>query len=712
MTEWRYQFPAAIVSRMTSVVCRASVVTALCSSVAFGQIPGKNGTVDSVKVHSLDTVVVTPERSATSVRASTVAVTVLSENQLRQLPVRSVAASLALAPGVVVVDANSVGGNPRIIARGFYGGGETDYLPALVDGVPIAALGSGAVNWDLLPRAGFGRAEVVRGGSSYMRGDGAVSGTLNLLTDAQPPNRLWRVAGGSYGIRDATLLVDGVADNRRASLAFDHSASRGYRTHEERQASTLNGKLTRYGAAGTLTLFGSTHFRTFDDPGPVPSTTADNRANNPFFRFDRASERVHRGGVSVSHEVGDAIGSGYLVGEYSTANTIRTLPLSSGFADTKRRRTEAPRILSSVQFELGDDSADLRGRLVAGLDGSVGRFTSRYANVVSGTLPVYAASDGATGAPGEPSRATRAAGAAFASWQLRPLNPLRFALSTRVDNLRDVFTPSRTSAAPEMHASHNAVSPRGALNLELPLPADRATNVYFSVGRVFKAPTLDQLFDDRAIPIPFPPFSTTVSNPLLSPQRGTAAETGLYSTWTIPGARLDFSGAAYRERMRDELDFDLTSFRYVNIGRSLHRGVELGTKLTATNGALFFANLSRQSVLAESGQFDGRQLKAIPRTIASAGADLRLWRELTGGLLVTSVGGAFIDDANATPLPGYTRADIRVGVPMGPLRLTFDAMNALGRRYDSTAFPDPAGSAITYRYPAAGRVFVLGLESR
>ena len=278
--------------------------------------------------------------------------------------------------------------------------------------------------------------------------------------------------------------------------------------------------------------------------------------------------------------------------------------------------------------------------------------------------------------------------------------------------MRDVFKPNRTSAEPEVRASHNAVSPRAALNLELPLPADRATNTYFSVGRVFKAPTLDQLFDDRAIPIPFPPFSATISNALLSPQRGTAVETGFYSAWIISGARLDISGAAYRERMRDELDFDVTSFRYVNIGRSLHRGVELGTRLTVTNGSLFFANLSRQSVLAESGQFEGRQLKAIPRSIASAGADLRLWRGLSGGVLVTSAGGAFVDDANATSLPGYTRGDVRVGISMGPFRLTLDAMNALGRRYDATAFPDPAGSAVIYRYPAAGRVFVLGLESR
>jgi outer membrane receptor protein involved in Fe transport len=105
-------------------------------------------------------------------------------------------------------------------------------------------------------------------------------------------------------------------------------------------------------------------------------------------------------------------------------------------------------------------------------------------------------------------------------------------------------------------------------------------------------------------------------------------------------------------------------------------------------------------------------LKAIPRSLASAGADLRLWRALSGGLLVSSVGGAFIDDANAVPLKGYRRVDVRIGIPIGGLRLTIDAMNALGRTYDATAFPDPAGSAVTYRYPAAGRVFVVGVESR
>jgi outer membrane receptor protein involved in Fe transport len=204
-----------------------------------------------------------------------------------------------------------------------------------------------------------------------------------------------------------------------------------------------------------------------------------------------------------------------------------------------------------------------------------------------------------------------------------------------------------------------------------------------------------------------------VSNPDLVPQRGTSVEGGIYQTWTSPsGARIDFSGAVYSEKMRDELDFDVSSFRYVNIGRSLHRGIELGVTAVAPRNWVGFANFARQRVTAEAGQFDGKQLKAIPRTIASAGFNAPVWRDITAGLVVTSVAGAFVDDQNLIPLAGYTRVDARAGVPIGPVRMTLDLMNALDRHYDATAFPDPAGSAVIYRYPAAGRTLVLGLERR
>ena len=630
---------------------------------------------------------------------------------VRVLPVRSVAGALTLAPGVAVVDANSLGGNPRVIARGFYGGGETDYLATLIDGVPIAALGSGAVNWDMLSRGGISRLELVRGASSYIHGDAAVAGALNLVTE-QMPMWSWRVAGGSHAIRDATVSGGFGTYDQRFDVSLDHDGSDGYRLHENRDASTLNARFSRYGDAGSVTVFASSHDRHFYDPGPLPSTTADRRAANQFFLFDHAKEKVQRAGVTAGWLFQPAEVTGYLTVENATGDAVKTLPLSPDFADTKRRVSRAPRVLGSAQVTLGDDSPGWLGRMVAGIDASAGRLKSRYADVASGSATDYSSATGTSGPSGPWSEAKREAAAGFVSWQVHPAGPVRLVASARFDQLHDTFNPG-SEDGPRTTASHKATTPRVGANVALPAMPGIATNLYFSVGRVFKAPTLDQLFDERAIPIPVPPFSTTISNPLLEPQRGTAIEGGFYQTWSRADLiRLDLSASAYRERMRDELDFDVSTFRYVNIGRSLHRGLELGATLTGKGSWNLIGSIARQRVVAEAGQFDGRQLKAIPRRTASAAANFPLGLGLTAGVLASSVGGAFIDDQNTRPLPGYTRIDLRVGVPIGHARATIDLINAFNRRYDATAFPDPAGSAVNYRHPAAGRVFVLGIESR
>ena len=699
---------------MRKLLCVTAALTELFFGCppALAQRPGKPARDSSIT--QLDTIVITPDRAATSIRTSTVAVTSLPNSWIRALPFRSVGDALAIVPGIAVVDASSIGGNPRIIARGFYGGGETDYLAAQIDGVPIAALGSGAVDWDMLPAGAFSRVELVRGATSSMHGDAAVGGTLNTLIPIAPAQLSWRAAGGSYGVADAALRTSRtLGESSVAEIAGDFRSSKGYRIGENRTASNLHAKIERYGSTSSLGAFVLLHGRDYKDPGPLLSSTVDRRAQNPFFRFDNAADRIDRAGINGARVMGPAKLSAYLSGEYTTSRAVKTLPLSTDFADTKLRRTKAPRILSSGQLELGDDDAGMLGRVVAGVDASAGRLTSRYSDIVTGDINAYASSDGAAGPEAPPSKASRTSVAGFLNWQLRPVAPLRFSLSTRFDHQSDKFEPGSASGGTTAHETHNAVSPRAAVNFALPSSQQTATNVFAAVGRAFKSPTLDQLFDDRRIPIPVPPFSATVSNPDLVPQRGTAVEGGVYQTWRLANAaHVDWSAALYQQKMRDELDFDVNTFRYINIGRSLHRGAELGVVFEAPRRWFAFGNFTQQQVLAENGANDGKQLKAIPRRIASAGLNATIWRGLTASAVVTSLTGAFVDDQNLVPLAGYTRLDARVGVPFGPTRLTLDVLNAVNRRYDATAFPDPAGSAAVYRYPAAGRLFVIGLESR
>jgi outer membrane receptor protein involved in Fe transport len=260
-------------------------------------------------------------------------------------------------------------------------------------------------------------------------------------------------------------------------------------------------------------------------------------------------------------------------------------------------------------------------------------------------------------------------------------------------------------------STHRAFSPKLGANFTYVEKPRQTGNVYVSFSRSFKAPTLDQLFDQRPIPIPFPPFSVTTSNPDLRPQRGSAIEGGVIHRLAFAAAgTIDMTAAVYQQQMRDELDFDLATFRYVNVGRSRHRGTELGARVEAPAATSFFASFARQAVLAMNGPNTGRQLKAVPRQSLSAG--------ITGGpsllqgtLSVTDLRGAFLDDANQRRLPSFTRVDARLSTTVASLRFHLDLINALDRKLVSTGFPDPSGSDVVYYQPVARRVLQLGVGS-
>lgn len=671
---------------------------------------------DTAGLAILDELVVTADRAATPITAAVGAITRLDSRDLRLTRFAGVAEALRVVPGFALVDRDGSGLDPQPIVRGFYGGGEAEYVVVMIDGKPMNALQSGLMAWELVPPVSVDAVEVVRGSSSSLYGDAALGGVVNFITtDAESGGRL-RLLGAGHGLlRGGFRVLDRLAGRalrvHGAGLRTD-----GFRDHGAREAADVgvSYELTS-GARHTLGVSLGSTWRALERPGPLAAAdvAVDPTRSDAFYRFDDTSERVHTIGLDGSVTMAtSATLSGWITSEARRSTDVRTLQLAPDFADTKERSLGTDRIAGLAQVVWDDPGLPWPGRLVTGVDASWGRLDSEHYAVASGSREDYVSADGSRGAADAGGEGTRVAGAAFAQVEIRPIPALRVTLGARYDRLSDRYESRPPSTPAETEAAHSAFSPKVGASLRWIETPTSTGNVFVAVGRSFKAPTPDQLFDQRSIPLPFPPFSATTSNPMLVPQHGISVEAGAYHAFSVGSGptRGTLTVSVYRMDMEDELDFDLATLRYVNVGESRHQGLEAGLEVLRLGRVDGHVSYTLQSVTARAGPYAGRSLKAIPRHGWSGGVSVAVSSGLEAGADVTRASGAWLDDDNTVALPAFTRVDLRLAADVAGTTAFMEARNVLDARYSTTGFPDPGGSGTVYYFPGAGRTLGIGIE--
>jgi outer membrane receptor protein involved in Fe transport len=693
-------------------VCVSAIIAVVGT---FGALPAGSQAItppaDTAGVQTLRPVVIVAERVAAPVASSTAAISVLGARELSRRPLRSLADAVQHAPGLTFVDFDGLGGDPQLMVRGFYGGGEAEYVVLLLDGRPVNALETGRINWDLIPLSAVQSIEIVRGGASAAWGDAALGGVINVITTRDAGRSVrGMLAGGDHGSMRASASVFDSWDDRPISAFGSFSRSEGFRDHAERSNGGINASIGLVKSeAGTLSLSTVNDWRSFDEPGPVAGTSTGTRSD-PFYRFDNAEERTHRLSFDGSRSMGSAKHvRASLTGEYRHADRVRTLPLAPDFADTKNRVLATSRLLASSQIEI--DALPLPGddALVAGLEASAGRMSSKYHDFFLGQSADYASATPSRGDLDERGTAMRSSVAGFVHYGLQATSALRFTAGGRLDWLSDDFESRAPSDPVSYSATHLAFSPKVGANLRFIASARNEAHIYANVARSFKAPTPDQLFDQRMIPAG--PDPITFSNPGLEPQYGTSIEAGVnHRADLIPErfiSRLTIS--AYTMDVRDELDFDISTFRYQNIGRSRHRGLESSLDLAAPLVDVF-ANYTLQDATSRIGDDFGKQLKAIPRHFIVAGATIGNAAAAKASIVASSARRIYLDDANTRELDGWTRWDARLSYAIRGVNLFADVFNLFDAEYSSTGFPDPSGTDTIFYYPAARRTLQAGLS--
>ncbi len=670
----------------------------------------------------LDAVIVTADRVPSSIASASAAVTRIDAPTLRRYPVRNLADALRLTPGLSFIDFDGMGLDPQIMLRGFYGGGEAEYVVLLLDGRPLNAVETGRVTWDQIPLSALQSIEIVRGGASAAWGDAALGGVINLRTrgDAETLSRLLHatIEGGSFGEMRAAVNTIGSwgGGNRSLSTFGNYATSKGFRDHAERTTGGVGANVELLHASDASVTLNTTHdWRHFDEPGPVhcgpgdcPALEGSREQSSPFYQFDRTSERTHRLGLDWRAGVGPSSRlTGQLNGEYRYSDRVRTLALTPEFADSKNRLLGTTRINATSQLALGGVFTEDSDDLLIGVDASLGNLHTRYFAFTQGGEDDYNAATPTRGDLDARGGGARTALAGFLLYGIDLAPTFHMTAGGRLDWLQDTFNAYDPSTPLETSATHVAFSPKVGMNWGYAATG----HLYASFGRSFKAPTQDQLFDQRGIPVPFPPFSITFANRDLNPQFGTSYEAGIYHSATLSdNLSADLTLSAYQMDLRDELDFDIQTFRYENIGRSRHRGIESGVTLHGPRSLSLFANYTMQSATSRSGDNSGRYLKAIPKHFVSAGVSAGSAEHFQVSGTVTSAMKMFLDDANTNEMKDWVRYDLRASYVFAGTRVFADVLNVFDASYSTTGFPDPSGADIVYYYPAAGRALRLGIS--
>lgn len=683
-------------------------------------------------------VVVVAERRAQPLSEAPAAVSVLDAERLARLPILGAAEAVAHLPGFHVLFASPFGGQPMETARGFFGGGEAGYVQMRVDGVPVSDLESGGGPWSLLAAGALARVEALRGTASPLYGDTALAGVVELRTlDAasQPPLALG-LAAGRFETAAAEASAAARVGRLAATLDLDGRRTGGFRRHgaEERTAATLRLAPREPAGADWRLSLARAHERR-EEPGPLSfeAIAADPFASDSIFADDERHEDRTRAAASWERQAPVALAL-RAWGEERRSDALRTLLLAAGFGDATRRVLDASTLGASaiasgelpdlrVSWELGLEMAreELDGAHFA--PGSAGAATASTAFALGPHASVDSAQHESALASAEGER--RRVGA-FASAAWSPAARLRVSAALRRDEVRDRFDATGATAAgvagPE-GGTRAAWSPRVALTAT---PRPGGPLAFFAQwAEAFKTPTLDQLFDPR----PFPDGAGgtfTLANPALRPQRARTLELGARGMPSAAagagaGAALlpRWQVALYRTAVEDEIDFDPATFRYVNIGSSLHRGVELDADLW--RGALGGHAAGRlgggwewSETVPRRGPNAGRQLKNLPvhtfRLVAAA--------DLPGGVEAGLVGrhleGRFLDDARRFPLGDATLVDLRVARRWGDWELRLDVWNLLDERFlwVGLALPDFAGGEVPYAFAGHPRAAMLGLRWR
>jgi vitamin B12 transporter len=451
-------------------------------------------------------------------------VTVITGDDIARKQERTLPDILQDVPGLNVVQTGGPGGATAVFIRGT----NANHTKVLIDGIEVSDPSSadGSFDFSQILAADIDRVEILRGPQSGLYGSDAIGGVINIITKtgSGPPKVRASIEGGSFGTFNQTAGASGSVS--RFSYDFDIAHFRSDDTpvtpgnlvppgrpvnsdgyDNQTYATKLGASLTENFDVELVARYVETALQSTSDdflgPEAVPSDS-DNRE-----LFTRGTAHL----VLFDGAFDQTVGIGY--------------------TDYRRRFFDPNAPAAGPTFYRGDRvKLDWQGNitLMAGQVVTLGAEHQR--DEIDDSSPVQAQLSNNAG---------------FAQLQSSFGERLFNTISVRFDD-NDRFGGKATyRVAPAF------------------LIPETGTKLKATIGTGFKAPTLDELFDN------FPQFGF-FANPNLRPETSLGYDLGFEQA--LLDKRVHFGATYFHNDIRNLINFNDSFTSTVNVGRATTQGVE------------------------------------------------------------------------------------------------------------------------------------------
>ncbi|MBD9513660.1 TonB-dependent receptor [Pseudomonas sp. PDM22] len=693
------------------------------------QISGEAPSEDVDPLH-IDSVNGTGSRLGMSARETPATVETKTQKDMQRKGLRTTKEAFGDITGATV---GNVPGNPAVLSmRGFTG----NTINVLQDGVRVAASTITTRDVDTWP---YERIEVLKGPASVLYGEGALGGTVNLITrkaslDGQQVDG--QLSYGSFNTQRAAIgvnqpLSDSVA--ARFDVSYTDSDSFYDVDDQDTTAFSLTGSVLYKPSDDLSMLFAFDHFydkydSTYQGSPLVPASVAKNPSSivdNPYgLVVDKGNrytnynpDGAHSGARSnmlrwtTDYRLNDTWTLNNLMSYYTARRDFflsgeQTYNNSTGKLDRTVQRISHDQQFWSERLSLGNDTywGEHRNRFTIGTEYSYTDLNNPRQNGTTtsvtvsdpdvGSFPSSAASNWPGSGKNVVYQSNMDSTAVFAedAFNLTPDWLLVGGIRYEDINLRRSITDLNLGTRQSFHPTYEPFSWR--------------------LGTVYNLTPDVQLYAQYSTAVT--PVSSllliSTANGEFGLSKGKSVEVGFKAT-AFDGAT-DILGSLYWIQLDDILTRDPNDVtQTVQGGRQTSKGMELttSTKLTSQLRADLGVSLvdARYDDLIEAGGADrsGNHPVNVPHTTANAALIYQFNAlPVTAGVYAKHASGFYTDTANTYFVEGHTVFDASLAYDLKNATVTLRGRNLTNRFYG-----EYSGYSATQVYVGAPRSAELGL---